>query len=260
MAAPRSRLRRHSRPSTVVADAARQRRRPRRSHPRPRSDSSPTAPASQPTLPFNPVKPRAISGLDAHSRDGEVSWTKGRERPPSAQHPPRHEKGPPDRYRRRLKTPHQLHVLLRHRLLRQPHGFEGFGSVGVLADAIEPAAAQLVNPEDALVDLDSAPLACAPHAYGAKCTVLCRCALDLLRLQRTYPRPQATVPYTGRLPPGRDRRRAPRGRVLHLRVKLYGERAPVALVERGPEPPHRLADFRSPATSPPSIRPGPLEM
>jgi hypothetical protein len=46
--------------------------------------------------------------------------------------------------------PHDLHVLLRHRLRRQPHGFEGFGAVGEdmgaadlpvfeVVDAVRPA-------------------------------------------------------------------------------------------------------------------------
>src|SRR6185295_7716865 len=133
------------------------------------------------------------------------------------------------------------HVL---QLLRKPSGFEGFGSVAVLDDAVDPAAAQLVNPEASLVELDPAPLARAPHAYGAKRTVLCRRALDLLRLHRE------------RVPGLKPLLRIPDeclgaskggvlldGRVLHLRVKRYGERAPVALVECGKEPPHRLGDL-----------------
>jgi hypothetical protein len=46
---------------------------------------------------------------------------------------------------RREGCPHDLHVLLRHRLLRQPHGFEGFLFRPVLPALHDQSIAQLVD-------------------------------------------------------------------------------------------------------------------
>src|SRR3954454_4187685 len=73
---------------------------------------------------------------------------------------------------------------IRPPLLLQLRGFEGLLAVRVLADAIEPAAAELASPEGALVDFDSAAFAPATEAHGDKCAVRCRCDLDLLRLDQ----------------------------------------------------------------------------
>ena len=45
------------------------------------------------------------------------------------------------------ESPHELHVLLRHRLLRQPHGFEGLGVVGVAAP-LAPTMPSLKRPDN----------------------------------------------------------------------------------------------------------------
>src|SRR4051812_2553550 len=134
--------------------------------------------------------------------------------------------------------PHDLDVLLRHRLLRQPGGFEGFRAVCVFADAIEPAAAQLASPECPFVNSGSAAFAPAAEAHGDKCTVLCRCDLDLLHLdQERLPGLKPPLQVLGECLRAVIGSVLLEGHVLNLRVKLRGERTPVALVERAKESP-----------------------
>src|SRR5437764_13151227 len=59
----------------------------------------------------------------------------------------------------------ELHVLLRHRLLRQAHGFEGFVSVVEVVDPRDQAAAYPVDERVRAVDLDAAaaPLCLHPN-------------------------------------------------------------------------------------------------
>ena len=49
---------------------------------------------------------------------------------------------------------HDLHVLLRHRLLRQPGGFEGFRPCGVVAHAHRLAVPEPVKADIGLIDYE----------------------------------------------------------------------------------------------------------
>src|SRR4051794_30033824 len=53
-------------------------------------------------------------------------------------------------------------------LLRQPHGFEGFGSLGVLAHSPHPAVAQLEYVREPLVHLYAASSAVTMHGKGGE--------------------------------------------------------------------------------------------
>src|SRR5262245_35946096 len=55
-----------------------------------------------------------------------------------------------------VHPPHDLHVLLRHRLLLHPDGFEGFGAVGVLIDSRDLALAHRIDLVVAGIHLDPA--------------------------------------------------------------------------------------------------------
>src|SRR5512133_3106044 len=58
-----------------------------------------------------------------------------------------------------------LDVLLRHRLLRQPGGFEGFVSVGVFGDSTDPPLADGDHAEYLLRDRTAAALAANRHPH-----------------------------------------------------------------------------------------------
>ena len=62
------------------------------------------------------------------------------------------EQGSVARVERRLALPDDFHVLLRHPLLRKPHGFESLGPCPVLVDAGDPPRTDVVDV--ALVPLD----------------------------------------------------------------------------------------------------------
>ena len=57
------------------------------------------------------------------------------------------------RFQRPSQPPHDLHVLLRHRLLRQPGGFEGLVPLRVLVDVGDLAVPQPEVQVDAEIDL-----------------------------------------------------------------------------------------------------------
>src|ERR1700737_1299921 len=77
-------------------------------------------------------------------------------------------------------TPHDLHVLLRHRLLLEPRGFEGVGSVGEIFDSHDEAVAESEYLEYPSADLDAArpSVAAEPDQRDYRVAVLSDC-LDL---------------------------------------------------------------------------------
>src|SRR5438552_16213838 len=63
------------------------------------------------------------------------------------------------------RAPHDLHVLLRHRLLRQPHGFEGFTAVQVAHRINDHAVLETEYVKGALLRYH-ASLRASPHLGG----------------------------------------------------------------------------------------------
>src|SRR5207247_1665662 len=64
------------------------------------------------------------------------------------------------------ESPQPLHVLLRHRLLLQPHSFAGFVMVAEDAYAADLAIYEFINGRDGQVDWNSAGSACCRHAQA----------------------------------------------------------------------------------------------
>ena len=62
----------------------------------------------------------------------------------------------------------ELHVLLRHRLLRQPHGLEGFGAVEVCLDADYLTLSNGVDPARRHIELGAASLAAPGDVQAGK--------------------------------------------------------------------------------------------
>src|SRR5436190_11711713 len=82
---------------------------------------------------------------------------------------------------RLVSAPHSFHILLRHRLVRQPYGFEGFFARWVKVHPNGPPASHCPDHREPLVDLDLAQLA-SPGVMD-HCDDAVTCVEHLLELE-----------------------------------------------------------------------------
>src|SRR5262245_53011423 len=80
-----------------------------------------------------------------------------------------------------VRLPDDFHVLLRHRLLRQPGGFEGLGLFGEAIDSHDEAVSKGVESRKLALDLDSFPTPKAPEIDGENPAILSLDPLQRLR-------------------------------------------------------------------------------